>query len=77
MGDIIKFKIPEPEDFSYIMSDENEIIGVAGKNVDMIYALNGEGFYFNDKYIKREELIAFVLVSGLWADVQDEDYEKT
>lgn len=70
---VIKFKIPEPEDFSYMMTDDNEIIGVSGKNVDMEFYANGPGFLFNDQYIKREELIAFILVSGLWQDVQDNE----
>lgn len=68
---ILPFKIPEPEDFSYMVTDDNEIIGVSGKNVNMEFSKEDGGFYFNEDYIQREELIAFILISGLWQDVQD------
>jgi len=69
---VIKLKIPEPEDFSYMMNGDNEIVGVSGKNVDMEFCPSFEdGFYFNGLYVKREELIALVLASGLWKDVSE------
>lgn len=70
---IIKFKIPEPEDFSYMVTDDNEIIGVAGKNIEMRFFPDDDGFSFDGNYITREELTAFVLISGLWEDVQDKE----
>ena len=65
---VIKFTPPEPIGFSYIV-DDGEIKGVTGEKVQMIM-LDGDGFLFNGDYISRDELIAFVLISGVWQDVQ-------
>lgn len=68
---ILPFKIPEPEDFSYMVYNDTEIRGVVGKNVDMEMLMDDNGFMFNGEYVSREELIALVLISGVWQDVQD------
>jgi len=70
MTNVIKFTPPEPVDFEYIVPDGN-IEGVKGKNVDMVMLTGDDGFHFNGSYISRSELIAFVLISGVWQDVQD------
>ena len=72
MAKIIEFKPKEPEDFHYMVHDDGKIEGVIGKNVNMIFLEGDDGFMFNDKYISRDELIAFVLISGLWQDLQDD-----
>ena len=72
MTNVIKFTPPEPVDFSYIVDEEDgEIVGVQGEQVSMAFFESDAGFLFNDVHISRNELIAFVLVSGIWQDVQD------
>jgi len=77
MSDVIKFVPKTPEDINYLVDNDGEIKGVSGKYFDMEFLTGGDGFLFNGSYIKREELIAFVLVSGLWQDVQDDEKEKS
>lgn len=66
---IIKFPIPETEDISYMIKNENQIIGVSGKNFDMEILSDDSGFLFNGALLKKEELIALIMISGLWQDV--------
>jgi len=75
MTNVIEFKPKTPEDFGYIVDDDDNFIGISGKNFRMLFSKDDDGFLFNDQYIPRKELIAFVLASGLCWDVQD-DCEK-
>jgi len=68
MNNVIKFTPPEPVDFEYIMID-GEIKGISGKNGYM--EILDDGFLFDGLLVTRDELIAFVLISGVWQDVQD------
>lgn len=77
MSKIVKFKPKPPEDIKYMIADDGGILGINGKNIDMEIIPDDIGFLFNRLYVKREEIIAFVLISGLWLDVQDPEYCKS
>jgi len=70
MGNILKF--PEPQDFNYITGSHNEpeIVGVRGKNISMQLAPNLHDFIIGDSRVTREELIALVLISGVYDDIK-------
>lgn len=71
MSNIINF--PEPKDFSYITGGHNEpnIVGVQGVNISLQFAPDLYNFMVGDVLVTREELIAFVLVTGLYDDIKD------
>jgi len=71
MSNIINF--PEPKDFSYITGGHNEpnMVGVQGRNISLQFAPNLNDFLIGDSIVTREELIAFVLVTGLYDDIKD------
>jgi len=73
MSNIISF--PEPKDFSYIAGDHNEpeIVGVQGARISMQFAPNLHDFLMGDSWVTREELIALVLVTGLYDDIKWSD----
>ncbi len=73
MGKLLKF--PEPKDFSYITGGHNEpdIVGVQGANISMQFAPNLHNFMIGDAMVTREELIAFVLVTGVYDDILSND----
>lgn len=72
MAKIIEFKPKDTEDFRYTFNGDGKFSGLIGKNFRMVVLEGDDGFLFNDKYISRDELIAFVLISGLWQDLQDD-----
>jgi len=78
MGNILNF--PEPKDFSYITGAHNEpdIVDVQGRNISLQLAPNLNDFLAGDTLVTREELIAFVLVTGLYDDIKgfDNDWFK-
>jgi len=73
MSNILNF--PEPKDFSYITGADNEpnIVGVKGVNLSMQLAPNLNDFLLGDSMVKREELMAFVLVTGLYDNIKESD----
>lgn len=73
MGKVLTFQPPEPKDFDYIVDEQGVLEGVLGKKVRMVFFKDDPGFLFNDEYLTREELIAFVLLCGVWMDVQDNE----
>ena len=70
VGNILDF--PEPKDFSYITGAHNEpeIVGVQGDKISMQFAPNLHDFMMGDSWVTREELIALVLVTGLYDDIK-------
>ena len=73
MSNVIKFKPKSPKDIYYIVRGDGELEGISGKNVYMVSLKGDDGFLFNDEYISRDELVAFILVTGLWQDFLDKD----
>jgi len=73
MSNILNF--PEPKDFSYITGAHNEpdIVGVQGRNISLQFAPDLHNFMAGDIWVTREELIAFVLVTGLYDDIKGFD----
>jgi len=71
MSNILNF--PEPKDFSYITGSNGEPIGVKGGNISMQLAPNLNDFLMGDTLVTREELIALVLVTGLYDDIKRSD----
>ena len=73
MNNILKF--PEPKDFSYITGSHSEpdIVGVQGNKISMQFAPNLHDFLMGDSLVTREELIALVLVTGLYDDIKESD----
>ena len=73
MSNILNF--PEPKDFHYITGAQNEpdIVGVQGRNISLQLAPNLNDFLVGDTLVTREELIAFVLVIGLYDEIKGFD----
>ena len=68
MGNILEFPA---KDISYITGREGEpkIVGVQGENISMQFSDDLHNFIIGDSLVSREELIAFVLVTGVFDDI--------
>ena len=69
MNNIIDFPV---DDFSYITGSYNEpdIVGVKCENISIQLAVDLHNVMLGDVEIKREELIAFILATGIYEDIK-------
>jgi len=69
MNNIIDFPV---DDFSYITGSYNEpdIVGVKCENISIKLAVDLHNVMLGDVEIKREELIAFILATGIYEDIK-------
>ena len=72
MSNILEFPV---KDIDYITGRKGEptIVGVQGKNISMQFAPDLHSFMLGDSIVSREELIAFVLVTGVYDDILKHD----
>lgn len=72
MSNILEFPV---KDITYITGKYNEpdIVGVQGENISMQLGPDLHDFMIGDSTVTREELIAFVLVTGLYDDILKHD----
>jgi len=72
MSNILEFPV---KDITYITGKYNEpdVVGVQGENISMQFGPDLHNFMLGDSIVSREELIAFVLVTGLYDDILKHD----
>ena len=68
---ILDFK--QPDDLEYITGSYNEpdIVGVRLNGIPMQFGPDLHNFMIGDVNVKRDDLIAFIMVTGLWCDIKD------
>ena len=71
MSNVIDF--PKINDFKYITGNtekgEPDIVGVIGEHTKLEYAPNLSDFIIGDRWVNRDELIALILVTGVYNDI--------
>lgn len=70
MSNIVDFK--NKNDIEYITGDYNEpdIVGVKTPSCSIQYAPDLHGVLVGDYWIKRDHLIAFIMVTDVWIDIK-------
>tara|TARA_R110000764_G_scaffold132941_1_gene220841 strand:- start:835 stop:1188 length:354 start_codon:yes stop_codon:yes gene_type:complete len=70
-------QFPNKKEFSYILGDHNknepELVGVKCENISIQLSPNLNDVLLGDIEIKREELIAFMLATGIYDDIRARD----
>lgn len=69
MSNVIEFK--NKDDIEYITGDYNEpdIVGIKTPSCSIQYAPDLHGVLVGDYWIKRDHLIAFILATDIWHDI--------
>lgn len=71
MSNILEFK--KPDDLEYITGQYNEpdIVGVKLKDISLQFGPDLHNFLIGDIEVSRDNMIAFIMITGLWCDIKD------